>query len=450
MLVLFLALACADKATDSASPDDSGSTAQPAPERPAEPAAWAAPGTVDALVFPWVPQVGDPAQDEVILSVRTDLDSVTAVVMADDGAGGWTEVARPVLTRAADSIVARATLSGLSADTVHAWAAYAEDPDLALARSEVGRFRTATGAGAFRQVIIGGTSCLGDNEPIPNMSHVAARQPDLFLLLGDFVYADGAETVDEFRPFYDETMAWQGVRDVLSTSGVVATWDDHEVDNNFVVEDLAPGVYDSALAVFRESLPQTEGPTGGIWRRQSWGDVVDIFVLDVRSERDPEAGLYIGAEQEAWLIDGVTTSTAAFKLVMTGVPITDYSDFLGWAAADDRWQGWPEQRTRVLEALRDVDGLLWVGGDVHFATVSSVDIPGSGGPGEHMWEVLAGPGGRSPNVAADLYEHDGSHYQFLFSTFNSVLMTLDPGRMTVHVEYLDDAGATIAATTVSL
>jgi len=130
--------------------------------------------------------------------------------------------------------------------------------------------------------------------------------------------------------------------------------------------------------------------------------------------------------------------------------ITLYDDFLGFAAADDRWQGWPEQRGRVLDALHDVDGLLWLGGDVHFATVSTVDIPGSGGPGESMWEALAGPAGRSPNVAADLYEHDGSHYQFLFSTFNTVLLTFDPGLLQVHIEYVDDDGATIAETTLAL
>lgn len=450
-LLPLLLLACTDKDPT----DDSGSTpsvVDPALARPDEPPAWSAPGTVDGAAFPWGPQVGDPTADGAILSVRTELDAVVGVVMADDGAGGWVEVARPTLSRDADSLVARVTVDGLAADTVHAWAVYREDPDGAGSRSAVGRFRTATDDAAFRQLTVAATSCLGGNEPIPNMSFAAARAPDLTLLLGDTVYADGAVTVEEYREFWAEAFTWQGLLDTTAGSGVVAAWDDHEVDNNYVVDDLLEGQFDAALQVFRESLPQQEGPTGGVWRQLSWGSILDIFVLEVRAERDEAAGLYIGSAQEAWLLDGLSASTATFKLIVTSVPITDYDDFLGVAAANDRWQGWPEQRSRVLTAIEDagIEGLLWMGGDVHFATVSSVAIPGTGDPGSDMWEVTVGPAGRSPNVAADLWENDGTHYQFLFSTYNTALLTFDPARLEVGIEFVDDAGATIAETTLAL
>lgn len=456
LLTLGPSLACKDKGApdDTAgTPTDGGSTGPvAAPLRPAEPAAWTAPGSVDAAAFPWGPQAGDPAQDGVILSVRTPLTEVVGLVMADDGAGGWTEVARPTLSRAEGEVVARATLTGLSPDTVYAWAAYAGDPDGGAARSAVGRFRTATGAGAFRQLTLAATSCLGGNEPLSNMSHAAARAPDLGLLLGDTVYADGATTLEEYRAFYDAAFAVQGLSDFTSAAGNVSTWDDHEVVNNWVADELAAGQYDAALQAFREALPQGEGPTGGIWRQQSWGDILDVFVLDVRSERDEALGLYIGAGQEEWLLTEVEASTAAFKLIVTSVPVTDYDDFLGPLAAEDRWQGWPEQRERVLSAIEDagVTGVFWLSGDVHFATVSTVGIPGSDGPGQGMWEAAVGPAGRSPNVAADLYEHDGSHYLYMFSTFNTAMLTFDPGRMELHLEFLGDDGATIQATTLAL
>lgn len=464
LALLFLVLGAAPGCKDKGRSDDTGQPAtdgggtgpDAAPLRPVEPAPWTAPGSVDLASFPWGPQAGDPTQDSVILSVRTGLAEVTGVVMADDGAGGWVEVARPTLTRDKSSVVARATLTGLSADTVYTWAAYPGvldgDPDASAARTAVGRFRTATGPGAFRQLTLAATSCLGGNEPLSNMSFGAARAPDLGLLLGDTVYADGAVTLEEYRAFYDAAFAVQGLSDFTTAAGNVSTWDDHEVLNNWVTEALQPGQLDAALLAFREALPQGQGPTGGIWRQQSWGDILDIFVLDVRSERDAATGLYIGAEQEAWLLAGLEASPAAFKMVVTSVPITDYDDFLGPLAADDRWQGWPEQRERVLGAIEDagVSGVFWLAGDVHFATVSTVGIPGTDGPGQAMWELAVGPAGRSPNVAADLYEHDGSHYLYMFSDFNTALLTLDPGRMELHVEFLGDDGAAIQTTTLAL
>lgn len=284
------------------------------------------------------------------------------------------------------------------------------------------------------------------------MSYAAARAPDLTLLMGDTVYADGAETVDEYRAFWTGAFAVQGLRDTTGGSGLTPAWDDHEVENDYVVADLAKGQYDAALQAYREGLPQGVGPTGGVWRQMSWGAVLDVFVLDVRSQRDEAAGLYIGKDQEAWLLDGLASSTATFKLVVSSVPISDYSDFLGQALAADRWQGWPDQRSRILSGIEDSDvqGVLWLGGDVHFATVSTVAIPGSGDPGEGMFEVVAGPAGRFNNVAADLYEHDDSHYKLLFSDFNTVLLTFDPGRLEVMVEYIGDDGGTLGQITLAL
>lgn len=438
-MLLLLLFACAD-------PSGAGPGAlppRPAPSRPQEPPPWQPTQALDEAAFPWPAQAGDPTEESVILSLRTERSEVLAQVMAEDGQGGWVEVARPVLRREEGSLVARARLEGLQPDRVHAWIGL--DPDEER-RSRVGRFRTAPRPEQRRQVRLVATSCLGGNDPLGSMSAAASLAPDLALLLGDTVYADDAQSLDEYRAFYDTTFRWAGPADWLAGSAVVATWDDHEVTNDYVRAELEEGRYEAALQAFREALPQQEGPSGGVWRRLAFGGTLDLFVLDVRSERDAEAGLYIGEEQERWLIEGLRGSEAAFQLVLTSVPITDYSDFLGELGADDRWQGWPAQRSRVLAAVEELElpGLLWLGGDVHFAAASTVDLPGGGGPGEHQWELLAGPAGRSRNVAADLYEHDGRHYPVLFSTFNSLVLDFDPGLGRVEATWLDDQGTVLA------
>lgn len=443
MLPVLFVLACTSRDPGQ---DSSPSDPVAAPGRPVEPAAWVAPGTLSQADFPWAPQAGDPSADGVILSIRTDLDSVQAILMVDDGAGGWAEQDRPILLREQGSLVARATLTGLQADRVYSWAAYPGEPGEGVGRSRVGRFRSATDEDSWRTLVVAATSCLGGNEPLPNMSRAAEQAPDLGLLLGDIVYADAATNLEEYRAYWDEVMRWQGQADFVGGMGVVATWDDHEVTNNYVRSELQEGRFQDALTAFRESMPQSLGPSGGVWRRQSWGAILDVFVLDVRSERDPAAALYIGAEQEQWLLDGLRDSSAAFKLVLTTVPITDYTDFIGDIQAEDRWQGWPEQRDRVLRAIDEagVEGLLWLAGDVHFAAVSSLAVPGSDGPGQGQMEVLAGPAGSFPNVAADLYEGDTGQFLTMFSTWNSLLLTFDPGLMAVDVVYIGDDGAELS------
>lgn len=129
MLFALLLFCCTDQAsTGDSAGTDSGAVVQAAPLRLAEPAAWMAPGKSDSAAFPWGAQSGDPTQDSAILSVRTDLAQLTGLVMADDGAGGWVELARPTLVRDKDSIVARATLEGLATDTAYSWAATNPSP----------------------------------------------------------------------------------------------------------------------------------------------------------------------------------------------------------------------------------------------------------------------------------------------------------------------------------
>ncbi|RME26655.1 MAG: hypothetical protein D6798_06270 [Deltaproteobacteria bacterium] len=451
LLVFFLLFGCTDRAADTASLVDSGEAgSQPAPERPPEPARWEAPGDVDTVSFPAGPQAGDPESDRVILMARSDLEQATVVVMQADG-DGWTEVARQAATRDPALRSLRVELTGLAPDTAYNYAFYAGDPDAGASRSAVGRFRTGLDDTGFRKLTLGATSCLGGNEPWPNMRAIATEDLDAFLFLGDMVYAD-ATTLEEYRADWDPVMTTEGMVELNASTATISTWDDHEVANNWTWDEITPDRYEAALTAFRESMPQATGPTGGIWRQVHWGRVLDVFVLDSRSERDADIGQYISPEQMTWLQEGLAASDAAFKIIMTSVPITDMSDFIGTAAADDRWQGFPEQREEILSFIddNDIGGVLWIAGDVHFGMVATVGIPGSDGPGLHQWEVAVGPAGSTPNVAADLWKNDQTHYRLLFSTWNSARLTLDPGTMTAQVDFIGDDGLVFAGSTLQL
>ncbi len=411
--------------------DEGGS---PAPERAEEPAPWAPEGEEDTSAFPFGVQIGDATVDSAILSLLTSEKMVTLVVMVA-GDAGWEEVERREGLLPTAGYV-RIALDALSADTAWSVVFYAAD---GTRRSAPARFRTALPADGWRVVTFGATSCLGGNEPWLSLSAAAEERYDFFCLLGDTVYADDAYDEASYRAYWERAMAVAGMRDLCESTSLIATWDDHEVGNNWSWED--EGIADrfsAALAVFSQHIPRSEGQgTAGIWRKLSWGSVLEVFVLECRAERVPEAGIYISQTQLDWLKSGLSQSTARFKIILNSVPITDFTDLIGDFADEDRWSGFPEQRTEILAHIEDsgITGVLWIAGDLHWAAVAAVGRAGELGEGQR--EVMVGPGGSTLNVAADLAD-DFAQFPLLFAQWNHTRFSCDPGTGIVSVRFVGD------------
>ena len=437
--------ACGDKdgpGTDSGLPTP---TRDPEPE-----GAWEPEGTEDLEVFPAGVQVGDVTEGAALLSTWTGASEVVFRVAVQDGSD-WVH---QVETEAVAVVggVAQLELAGLEADT--AYSVVAVDAGGSV-RSRSSRFRTALGPDGWRVVVFGATSCLGGNEPWPSMSALAAERPDFFCLLGDTIYADNWEPAFDFAAHWAFNLSQAGLRDISASTSLVATWDDHEVDNNWswaetegIEERVAEG-----LSWFRAALPQRDGggslgEAPGLWRRLSWGAVLDVFVLDCRGERD--GSTYLSEEQLAWLEAGLSASTARFKIILSSVPITDLTAIFGTVASEDRWQGYPAQRGRIIDhvANEGIQGVLWIAGDLHYAAANRLDP--EGGTGWEQWEVMVGPGGSFLNIGAGLYEGDRSQFPVLFDAWNSTRFECDPGTGTIHVSWIGDDGAVLDEITLEL
>ena len=433
---LALTPACSTRKPSGTVPADTGEPkAVAAPERSPEPETlWEPEGAIDETRFPSGIQVGDAGPTSAILSVwMSGEEAVIRSARAIDDE--WIEEAEPIAIERS-GVRARVELTGLTADT--AYCVFASDEE---GRSRVTRFRTAVGAGGWRQLTIGATSCLRRNQPWANMSHVAAAKPDLFMLLGDTVYADRADNLEEYQAYWAAALTTQGLMDVSASTSLIATWDDHEVINDFEGLNTPTERKEVALEAFREAIPQRVGDEGGMWRKLSWGDTADIFVLDARGERDGEAQ-YLSPEQMEWLKRELINSAARFKLIMNSVPITDYINIFGAAFKDDRWQGYPDQRGEILDHIvgNEIEGVLWITGDFHLCTASRIDP--EGGVAADLWEIMVGPGGSTINLVADLIE-PSEQFPVLFGAWSSNLIHLDPGTGRVMVQWVGDEGEVV-------
>lgn len=424
-------------------PVDAGAPPVPVGPGPEPATPWAAPGAETRASFPCGVQTGDALPTSVLVGVRTTEPDVE-LRWVRGTANGW-EDAGVMSSLTPDAGVVQIEVTGLQADTTYAFAAFSKD---GARRSRVARVRTALGAGHARVVRFGATSCLNSpGAPFTSLSKLAEQGPlDFVCLLGDTLYTDG---ITDLESAWSAQLAQSGLADVTHATSVVATWDDHEVENNWTWN--GGGIqarFDAALAAFERAIPHRPGSgKARLWRKLEWGDTLSVFVLDCRAER--EGGAHVSPAQMAWLKQGLVESKARFKIVLSSVPITDYSKtIIGSIKDGDRWQGYA-QRAELLQHVRDngISGVLWLSGDLHFGQIGQVSP--SGEVGDDQWEVLCGPSGSTVNLAVHALQTGGQLTE-LVREWNATLFEADPTTGRVRVRFIGASGAILADRTLVL
>ena len=247
---------------------------------------------------------------------------------------------------------------------------------------------------------------------------MARRQPDLFLFIGDTVYADQvcgqrphvpgadyvASTLTEFHGKHRYNRADPALQEFFRTTGVFTTWDDHEVRNNFAgsTEPLMEVGLRALLDYWPIKGPPEEPRR--LYRTLRWGRHVEAFILDTRQYRSANADAdgpgktMLGAAQRAWLLRELAASDATWKLIVTSVPLGmftggRYSD--SWSSANlfgfqrATPTGFAHERDTILAYIRDhgIRNVVFVAGDVHHAELMRHEPS----PGFVVHEFVAGP-----------------------------------------------------------
>jgi alkaline phosphatase D len=280
----------------------------------------------------------------------------------------------------------------------------------------VGRTRTVPAAGArIGQLALAFVSCQNLTAGwFTAYRDLARRDLDVVLHLGDYIYegaggADGVrantravETVslDDYRVRHADYKRDPDLQAAHASVPFVVTWDDHEVDNNYAGADSDPDSPPeqflarraAAFQAYYEHLPlrlpqRPVGPDAQMFRRLSFGDLLQVHVLDGRQYRSdqpacstsdcPEARdpsrTMLGWEQERWLDDGLAGSHSVWDLLANQVPVRRYGTR---ELGGDQWDGYDAARSRLLARLASGPANpVVVTGDLHSNQVS--DLPAS-------------------------------------------------------------------------
>lgn len=367
------------------------------------------------------PMAGEVAAGQAVLWARCDRSTTLSADV--DGR----TVGRVAAERAHD-LVGRLVVDGLRPGTTHRYAVRCGDGPAAG-----GTFRTAPGAEdavpvrfAWAGDVGGQNVCRDRVLGYPGFAAVAAYEPDFLIGLGDLIYADDpclaigrlgnaqvpgpprASDLAGYRRHWRYLRDEAAQRALLARTAYYAVWDDHEVGDDFgpvddpTRDDAGRRLLRDGRTAFVEWNPFAAADATRLWRRARWGRHVEVFLLDTRSERDRNAvaddaarpKTLLGAAQRAWLVDGIASSTATWKVVASSVPLAVPTGGVvrdGWADGGGP-TGFEREATALLRELarRRVRGLLWIAADVHFATAFR-HRPFDDEPAFTVHEVVSGP-----------------------------------------------------------
>ena len=246
---------------------------------------------------------------------------------------------------------------------------------------------------------------------------IAERDVDAVLFVGDYIYESTnpryrlrshegpiPKTLQAYRARHATYKLDPDLQAAHAAHPWLLTWDDHEVENDYADDQSPSGLTPAeflqrrtaAYKAYFEHMPVAPdgaplGPAMRLHDRFVWGRLAELWTLDNRQFRSPqacgepgrgggrvltgcselelEARSMLGQDQERWLAQGLAQSQRRWKLLgqATQLSPSGIATPLGKRIYTDGWDGYPRARERLIKAMAAAPGghVLCLGGDVH-------------------------------------------------------------------------------------
>lgn len=292
-------------------------------------------------------------------------------------------------------------------------------------------------------------SCCQQLDPMPIWNEIGSLNPQLFIGLGDNVYADSRE--NNFHLRYEQLAANPDYARFAAKVPFVATWDDHDMGGNDegAAYPLKHESKQAMLNFFREPRNSDRRRRQGIYTSYYFGSSpnrLQIILLDLRWFRAPvqtdNDGVYIpnldpnatllGAEQWAWL-EQELQRPADFRILGSSIQLV---------SQEHRWEKWgnfPHEKARLYSLFdkHDVRNLLIISGDMHYGEHSREHTP----DGRLVTDITSS----GLNMGEKLEDVPNSKRVSFFHTDNNFgLIDIDWQRREVHAQVRDSLRSRIS------
>lgn len=398
---------------------------------------------------------GEPLPDAVVIWTRvtpfaeavpgSGLGGPVDIVWEVATDAGFSTVLRQgrVTARAAQDHTIHVDVTGLQPDTSY-WYRF----KAGSRSSPIGRTRTAPAANSSPESIRFGMVTCTEWEFgfFAAYRHLAERDDIAAVLhMGDYIYEFGNNYGPVATPGQDLGRVHEPAHDIVSLADyrirygqyrsdpdlqamharhpVITIYDDHEIANDWWREGAenhsaaTQGDFLARLAAglqaWREWQPlrvfSVSDPLRA-WRRMQFGDLIDMWMVDTRLYRDQQPAnaivgygsvdpvvdsptrTMLGAEQRDWLIEGLSSSSAQWKVMTNQIPF--YPFVLGVALPSalanllaptqgtlpplpapltvEDWNGYRFEQRTLINTMKTTDNVIVLTGDYHESFAAEV------------------------------------------------------------------------------
>lgn len=249
-------------------------------------------------------------------------------------------------------------------------------------------------------------SCAKSDKKQPIWDAILESKPDLFIFLGDNIYADTRDPKVMAKK-YAQLAAQPGFKKLKKSVPICAIWDDHDYGENDAGADY-PMKEESKrqfLEFWGESAASPRRARDGIYAAYMFGPAgqrVQLILPDLRWNRTPLASIDMGGKDyEAWAKERHATGksipgpyarqpeddatmigesqwtwleeqlAAPADVRIFGSSLQVIADFAGW----EGWVNYARDHQRLFQAIREkkAHNLICISGDTHYGEVSKLE-----------------------------------------------------------------------------
>lgn len=372
--------------------------------------------------------------------------------------------------------------------------------------SPTGRVRTAPAPGTVpERVRLGLAGCQSYPQGYYTAYRYLSEEPDIDAIFhyGDYIYEYGSKSkfvitdaagrvfdrshkgeeiysLDDYRRRYAQYKADADLQAAHHAAAFIPSFDDHEIDNDWVSSHDQDGTPPEAFMLRRyaamqawyENMPvrRAQFPRAGLismYRRLDYGDLVRMHVLDTRSYRtdqlcdapgkqacrakDGPESTMLGSAQEDWLYNGLSRS-ARWNLIAQQVRVMPLirTDTDGTSLpTPDTWSGYPAARARLVQAItqRGLSNVVVATGDSHIHNVGHIplrddELNGPAAATEFLGtSISSGGDGAADSPLARKRMRENPHFALVNQQRGYQIFDITPRQWTTDVRVMDKVQA---------
>lgn len=302
---------------------------------------------------------------------------------------------------------------------------------------------------------IGFGSCNDQTRPQPLWNPILKKNPDLFIMMGDNIYASTPET----QPIIDQYIKQNQIPEYIQAREAIpflATWDDHDSglnDGGFdnPLKEEARKIFVNYWGYLKQSLPKKQS---ALYHSRIIGDKkhkVQIIMLDTRSDRSPliknpdykyeekvflpkiylpneeKNAQILSDEQWTWLSQELK-KPADLKILVSSIQVIANDHYF------EKWGNFPLERKKLLDLIEKnkIRNVVILSGDRHLSSIAKLDLNKS----HTIYEITSSALNR-PSRAPEI-EKDSTYIAPAFLKINYGLAQIDWAQKSVLFEIRDE------------